>query len=329
MVKENLSDKKYALKIHKSKGEETIALLKEKGDFDYSRDIIFDEGFLWIPTKTKISDAINKDLPKKTPLYFLKKRFNLRSFDVIGNIIVIFIPDEMILKKDEIGKYLMKIYPKTKAVYREVEKAEGEFRIQKLELIAGKGSETIHKEHGLKFKLDITKVFFSPRQVTERMELTKKIQKDDRVCVFFSGIAPIPIYLSKYSLASKIIGLEINPFAHNFALENLILNKISNVELINGDVNFEIPKLIKKELFDCIIMPLPKNSGNFLDLVVKALKKNGLLVIYLAGSLNKAEMKIKELERKGFTIKDFKRGAEIAPKEYRYTIIANKNRNLN
>ncbi|HUU77653.1 MAG TPA: methyltransferase domain-containing protein [candidate division Zixibacteria bacterium] len=329
MAKENLSEKKYALKIHKSKGEETIALLKEKGDYDYSRDIIFDEGFLWIPTKTKISGAINKDLPKKVPLHFLKKRFNLRSFDVIGDIIVIFIPDEMNLKKNEIGKYLMKIYPKTKAVYREVGKVEGEFRIQKLELIAGKGSETIHKEHGLKFKLDITKVFFSPRQVTERMELTKEIQREDRVCVFFSGIAPIPIYLSKYSSAAKIIGIEINPFAHNYALENLALNKISNVELINGDVNIVISKLIEKELFDCIIMPLPKNSGSFLDIVVKALKINGLLVIYLASSQNKAEMKIKELGRKGFTIKDFKRGAEIAPNEYRYTIIANKNRNLN
>lgn len=329
MEEENLLDSNFAIKVPKLKSEKVITDMKEKGNYDYSRDIIIEGDFLWIPIKNKIQEAQRKELPKKGRLSTLKKRYKLRAFDIIGELIIIFIPEEMLEKRKEIGNHLMKMYPKIKAVYREVSKVKGEFRVQKLELIAGNGSETIHKEQGLKFKMDITKVFFSPRQITERLELTKLIQKDKSVCVFFSGIAPIPIYLAKFTKTSKIIGIELNTDAHHYAEENLKLNNVNNVELINGDVKKEIPKIAERELFDYVIMPLPKNARSFIDTADSALKDKGILAIYFVGSKIQVEKKIEEIKRKRYELIELRKGAEIAPREYRFTIIAEKNRKFN
>ena len=61
-------------------------------------------------------------------------------------------------------------------------------------------------------------------------------------------------------------------------MENLKLNKISNVELIKGNVKNIIPKFNKK--FDRIIMPLPKGAENFLNLALKKIKNNGKIHFY-------------------------------------------------
>ena len=133
--------------------------------------------------------------------------------------------------------------------------------------------------------------------------------------------------------ATSLIGLVISLICSIFVFETGIeidVNIFKGVfTLVVLFIFISVDQIIEKELFNCVIMPLPKNSDDFLKIGIKALKENGLLVIYLASSQNKAEGKIKELEKKGFTLKDFKRGAEIAPNEYRFTIIANKNRNLN
>ena len=62
----------------------------------------------------------------------------------------------------------------------------------------------------------------------------------------FSGIAPFPIVISKNSKANEIYGVEINPNAHKYALENLKLNKISNIKLFEGDVKTVLPDIEKE-----------------------------------------------------------------------------------
>ncbi|NHK30195.1 MAG: hypothetical protein FK730_02510 [Asgard group archaeon] len=326
MIENNEHNSKlnYVLVVLKDKGQIIVDELKEKGIYDNSRSIISIDDKLWIPIKEKIAKAQIKVLPEKKRLMSLKNKFGLRSFDIIGEIIVIFIPNFMDSKKKEIGKYLMTLYPKIKAVYSETTKAEGIFRIQLKELIAGEGSETIHIENKLKFKLDITKVFFSPRQITERMELIRYIPDNSNVCVLFSGIGPIPIYLAKFTKATKIIGIELNTIAHKFSCENLLLNKIQNVQLINGDVRTILPELAQKILFDIIVMPEPKDTKNFVKYTIKALKKEGLLISYITSSEMELENKLSELTEIGFSIEQIKRSLEIAPKIWRFIIISKK-----
>ncbi len=109
--------------------------------------------------------------------------------------------------------------------------------------------------------------------------MAKLVKKDESVLVMFSGVAPFCLNISKHSKAKEIYGIEINKAAHKYALENLKLNKIKNVKLFKGNVKKVLPKLNKK--FDRIIMPLPKDSENYLSLALKYLKKEGKIHTYI------------------------------------------------
>ena len=87
-----------------------------------------------------------------------------------------------------------------------------------------------------------------------------------------------PLVISKNTKAREIYGIEINPTAHKYALENIKLNKIANIKLFLGDVKKVAPKI--KEKFDRIIMPLPKGAEIFLDSALNKIKKNGIIHFY-------------------------------------------------
>ena len=88
-------------------------------------------------------------------------------------------------------------------------------------------------------------------------------------------------------------------------MTNLKLNKVKNIELLHGDVNEVIPELNEK--FDRILMPLPKNAGDFLDLAFKVCKKGTTIHLYQflnEKEFEKGKKKIKELiKEKGINIR--------------------------
>lgn len=111
----------------------------------------------------------------------------------------------------------------------------------------------------------------------------------------FSGCAPYLAVIARNTGANYIAGIEKNPVAHRYALENLKLNKIKNVELYCGDVRDIISHLKRK--FDRILMPLPKGAEDFLDLALSACKKNSIIHFYdfeHENELSKGEEKVKE-----------------------------------
>ena len=84
--------------------------------------------------------------------------------------------------------------------------------------------------------MNVEKVYFSPRLSEERKRIFQQVKNNETILVMFSGIAVYPIVISKNTKAKAIVGIEINPIAHKYALENLKLNKISNVKLFLDDV---------------------------------------------------------------------------------------------
>ena len=90
------------------------------------------------------------------------------SFDTIGDVIILEIPDNLYDKRQIIGEAAYK-FTKRKAVYMKKSAIKGTIRIRDLEFLAGTDdSITIHKEHGARLKLDVRQVYFSPRLATER-----------------------------------------------------------------------------------------------------------------------------------------------------------------
>ena len=93
-------------------------------------------------------------------------------------------------------------------------------------------------------------------------------------------MCPSPINYSRLQpQIGHAYGVELNPDAHRYALENVKLNKVEGkVTPICGDVRVEVPKLDVK--FDRITMPLPKAAYMFLDVAIAALKDGGTVHFY-------------------------------------------------
>lgn len=204
----------------------------------------------------------------------------IRSFDVIGDIAVIQMPSELVKKERIIASTLLKLHKNIKVVAKEVGMHSGVYRLQKIKVIAGeKRKETEYKESGVRMKLNVEKTYFSPRFGTERLRIASMVKEGEEVLVMFSGIAPFCLVIAKNSKVKSVVGVEINPSAHKYAVENVKLNKMENtIKLYKGDVRLVVPGLRKK--FDRVVMPLPKGGEDFLDVALKAVKKNGIIHFY-------------------------------------------------
>ncbi|MDD3083459.1 MAG: hypothetical protein PHP82_00360 [Candidatus ainarchaeum sp.] len=228
-----------------------------------------------------LKEALKNKLSKKD------FAFAPKAFDSFGSIAVIEIPKELEKKKKIICETLLDLQPRFETVCSIESNHEGEFRIQKIRVIAGK-KKTIakYKESGCSFLIPLGKVFFSPRLSSERLRIAKEIKKGEIVGAWFSGVGPYPIIFAKNSLMEKAIAIELNPIAHKFALKNTELNKINcvkeknckKIDFINGDVKKQFKKFQK--YFDRIVMPLPHTGYQFLKEAFFCIKKNGLIHFY-------------------------------------------------
>jgi tRNA (guanine37-N1)-methyltransferase len=210
----------------------------------------------------------------KSDLEFLR-----RAFDIVGTIAILEIPPELEKNEKRIAEQLLKVQKNIRTVVKKAGTHGTEFRIQSMQYLSGIDTkETLHKEYGITLKLDVEKVYFSPRLSTERKRIADQVKAEESVLVMFSGCAPYPCVIAKNTKAKDIVGIELNPVGHAYGLENIKSNKIKNVTLINGDVKEIVPKLGRK--FDRIVMPLPKSAGDFLDTAFAASKKGTVIHFY-------------------------------------------------
>ena len=202
------------------------------------------------------------------------------SFDVIGDIgIFADYPKELEKKEKLIADSLMSLHNNIRTVLKKTKKYSGKFRLPKLKIISGKRTkEAEYKENNIRLKLNVEKVYFSPRLGNERKRVSQIVKENESVLVMFSGCGIYPLVISKNAKPKEVYAIEMNPVAHKYAEENIKLNKITNIRLFLGDVNKVLPKIKKK--FDRILMPLPKGAEDFLDIALSNIKKKGIIHFY-------------------------------------------------
>ncbi len=207
-----------------------------------------------------------------------------KSFDTIGDIAIVEIPEGAEKNAQALAKAVMEVNKNIKVVLKKVGERGGEFRLRGYEHLAGENrTETIYREHGCLFKLDVNDVYFSPRESTERQRIAEMAKQGEKILVMFAGIGPFAIVLAKKSKAT-VTAVEINPSAVKYMEENIKLNKVQGkVTAILGDV-----KDVCKETnsFDRVLMPLPRGSREFLPFAISSLRKGGILHYYSWGSEN-------------------------------------------
>jgi tRNA (guanine37-N1)-methyltransferase len=272
-------------------------------------------------------------MKQKTIKHFLKSKLTRkeyltlrRAFDIIGGIAIIEVPKGLVKKEKSISNAILALNKQIRTVVKKKGGHYGRRRLQKFIHLAGeKKKETITVENGIRLKLNIEKTYYSPRMSSERKRIYRQVARNEDVLVMFSGIGPYTIEIAKHTCAKSVYGIELNHTAHDYAVENTSINKITNVELYCGDVRDVLPRLRKK--FDRIVMPLPKGAENYLDLALRYIKRKGIIHYYdfleekdiPAIALRKIDRACKELNKKYKILKVVKCG-QLAPRAYRICV---------
>lgn len=199
-----------------------------------------------------------------------------RAFDVIGDIAVVKLPEKLLPKKRLIGQALIEVHSNVRTVLNQISPVRGEFRTRELEVIAGEPrTETIYREGGCSFKVDLAKAYFSPRLATERLRVAKLVKPGEVAINLFAGVGCYSVLIAKYSKASRVYSIDKNPSAFEYMRENIRINKVGDTVVpILGDARDVVENRLAGQA-DHVLMPLPELARDFFDVALKALKPAG------------------------------------------------------
>jgi len=223
-----------------------------------------------------------------------------RSCDVIGDIAILRLPEALRHRAREIAEAVMQINSHIKTVLNQASPVSGDFRLRQLEWIAGeKKTETIHREHGCLFKVNLEKCYFSPRLLYERARIADLVKPSEVVVNMFAGVGCFSIVIAKKSEAKKVYSIDINPWAIKYMKENIRLNHVCHiVTAILGDAKDVITKYLR-DVADRVLMPLPEKAYEYINYALKALKPcGGMIHYYDFVHASKGENPIRKIENK-------------------------------
>lgn len=300
-----------ALKVKKADGQKVIGFLRKKGWLNTKYRLGKTKLYLIIPLSKsagaaaiKLGKLEEKNLETHKPVGGLKEKLASvipkryidkvnTSFDTVGTIAVLDIPKALEKMEKSIAWTLLRTTPYIKTVAKRASITKGTFRVRKVKVLVGeRTTETTHLESGVRLKLDLNKVYFSPRWVTERRRIANLVAPKEKVLVMFAGVGPFGLVINKIQpQVGKIISVEINSSACKYLDENIRMNcgiysggskpaiatMLAKHKSICGDVTEVVPSLGK---FDRVIMPLPQTALKFLELAIKAAKKGGMIHLY-------------------------------------------------
>ena len=271
---------------------DTRIKLMENGQMNMEYKIKAGDEFGYIPINNDIDDYeivdIELEAMKKVPHNFSEiladeltdeEIENLRtSFDTIGDIVILEIPENLENKKQIIGDAALK-FTKRRSIYMKKSAIKGTTRVRDLEFLSGvDDSVTIHKEHGARLKLDVREMYFSPRLATERKRVMESVKDGEKILDMFCGIGPFPIVIARNKKVD-ITAVDINESAVKYLDENIKLNKLKgNIKTCTGDI--AVVSNAFKTKFDRIIMNLPGLAYTFLDLAVDLIEEDGIINYY-------------------------------------------------
>ena len=154
------------------------------------------------------------------------------------------------------------------------------YRLHKLIHLAGeRRTETIYKEHGYYFKVDVEKVFITTRLNYEHKRIAELANPWEVVINMFAGAGLFSIIMAKR--VRKVYSIDINPYAYHYMLENIKINKVEDkVVPLLGDAGRLIDEWLRG-VADRVLMPLPELALDYLPYALKALRCCGWIHIYL------------------------------------------------
>lgn len=211
----------------------------------------------------QIKKLLVNEIPSEVICYLPDK------WEKIGDVLIIKLSDRFKKYKQKIGE----IYAKTlhcKTVLQDFGGISGIYRKPTVKIIYGsKNTETIHKENGIKYNLDLQKIMFSSGNINERKRMANISNKNETIVDLFAGIGYFTLPIAVYSKPKKIYSCEINPIAYQYLCKNIVLNHVTSViKPLLGDNRKTAPKNVANR----VVMGYIDNTYRFLPTAIKCLK---------------------------------------------------------
>ncbi len=207
-----------------------------------------------------------------------------RGFQMISKIILLKLLSELYEKRFIIAKKCLKLYPKMESVYYYGGKITGQFRIpERIEFLAGKSDSIVtHKEHGVLYKFDITKIMFSKGNLNERKYLATLVKPGEYIIDMFAGIGYFSLPIGLFSEATLIYSIELNSVAFKYLQENVKLNHLEEKIIpIFGNCKEEVKNLAEKGVkADRILMAVFPAPKDYISSALLCVKDSGTIVHY-------------------------------------------------
>lgn len=296
---------KEHLRVSKKNAQAVLLELRKEPWIDNDNQIQRDPDYLYIPlNEAMINEAIKNtswEIVVKEPVPSKAKHLPKLAggaFDLIGDIAITKIRERE--RAITLADSLMETHPNIRGVYLD-KGITGPFRLRELELLSGEPrTETQYRENGVLFRLDISKVYFSPRLATERMFVSKEVREGEYIIDMFAGIGAFSLNIAKNQKAA-IVAIDSNSDAIRYMRESIALNRLAGtIDPRCGD-SAEIIDTLPDA--DRIIMNLPHESYQYLCKAFGKLRKNGILHYYEILGMAGIEERMEEFRELGLEIR--------------------------
>lgn len=199
------------------------------------------------------------------------------SFDVIGDIAVLKIPEDLQPSREAIGSAILRWNRKIRVVVQD-RGVKGEHRVRSIEVIAGeRRTMTMHTEHGLHYSVDLAQAYFSPRLASERNRIADLVLEGEAVADPFAGVGPFAILIAKRRQPKIVHASDVNPAAVELLRANIGANRADRIAAHEGDAHRILAQVAP---VDRIILDLPHTAFDHLADAFRAIGVRGVIHVY-------------------------------------------------
>jgi tRNA (guanine37-N1)-methyltransferase len=126
-------------------------------------------------------------------------------------------------------------------------------------------TETVHREYGHEYVVDVAAAYFSPRLATERRLVTEQVEPGEFAVDMFAGVGPFAIPMA--ARGADVVAADVNPDAIELLRDNAARNGVAErVTALERDARELVPEYADRA--ERIVMNLPHSADAFLDTAV-------------------------------------------------------------
>lgn len=257
------------VRVERERGEAARQALAEGDALSEEFEITAEDGWLYIPVAD--SDAVPDEYDLVTHEVPIRERPEMPvdilgydpSYERLGEIVILDEDDPD--RAREIADAVMASALPANTVLNRASKIRGDLRVREWDVLAGDGTETVHREYGFEYALDLAAVYFSPRLATERHRVTDRVEAGERVLDMFAGVGPFVIPAA--DRGAETVGVDLNERAIEYLRENVRRNGVADrVTAIHDDIRNISANY--RDWADRLVMNLPHSANEFLDTAV-------------------------------------------------------------